>query len=309
MFYYYLKVVGTNNVQHCFFGYKNRIVLLAKMSKRPEYLAPPDIFYNDERVRKYATSSRMAEIQMQLCERAIELLCLPEDETCQILDIGCGTGLSGSVISDQGHHWVGIDISQAMLNLAKEDDEMDGDLILNDMGQGLPFKAGTFDGAVSISALQWLCNEDMSCHNFRRRLSKFFTSLYVCLARNARAVLQFYPENKKQADIIHKQATAAGFFGGLLIDYPNSSKAKKHYLVLDTGGVPKQMIRPLGVNESNCIKNTSQRMRNLKRKDKNKKHMKSIKEYIFDKKEKNRKKGKTVCNDSKFSGRRRRVAF
>lgn len=26
-----------------------------------------------------------------------------------------------------------------------------------DMGQGLPFRAGVFDGVISISALQWLC--------------------------------------------------------------------------------------------------------------------------------------------------------
>lgn len=25
------------------------------------------------------------------------------------------------------------------------------------MGQGMPFRAGVFDGVISISALQWLC--------------------------------------------------------------------------------------------------------------------------------------------------------
>lgn len=71
---------------------------------------------------------------------------------------------------DHGHHWFGIDISQDMLDIANEDEDTEGSLILNDMGQGLSFKAGTFDGAVSNSALQWLCNEDMSCHKFRKRL-------------------------------------------------------------------------------------------------------------------------------------------
>lgn len=45
----------------------------------------------------------------------MELLMLPEDEPCYVLDIGCGSGLSGSVLDEQGHVWVGIDISPAML--------------------------------------------------------------------------------------------------------------------------------------------------------------------------------------------------
>ncbi len=40
-----------------------------------------------------------------------------------------------------------------MLDVARERD-VDGDLILGDLGEGLPFRAGAFDGAISISALQ-----------------------------------------------------------------------------------------------------------------------------------------------------------
>lgn len=61
-------------------------------------------------------SSRMINIQVQMSERAIELLVLPEDESCYILDLGCGSGLSGSVLEDQGHVWVGLDISPSMLS-------------------------------------------------------------------------------------------------------------------------------------------------------------------------------------------------
>lgn len=61
-------------------------------------------------------SSRMMDIQVQMCERAIELLLLPEDDSCLLLDIGCGSGLSGSVLEDQGHIWIGVDISPAMLS-------------------------------------------------------------------------------------------------------------------------------------------------------------------------------------------------
>ena len=51
----------------------------------------------------------------------------------------------------------GMDISEAMLDVAL-DREVEGDLCVGDLGQGLPFRTGTFDGAISISAVQWLCN-------------------------------------------------------------------------------------------------------------------------------------------------------
>lgn len=115
-----------------------------------------------------------------MCERAVELLLLPEDEPKLILDIGCGSGLSGGVLEEEGHQWIGIDISKAMLDIAVER-EVEGDVILGDMGEGMPFKAGTFDGAVSVSALQWLCNADKTNHVPHKRLHHFFSTLYACL--------------------------------------------------------------------------------------------------------------------------------
>lgn len=77
-----------------------------------------------------------------MSERAVELLCLPEDQPCYLLDVGyvciymslihtyalsslsnmiftlifsCGSGLSGDYLTEVGHYWVGVDISTAML--------------------------------------------------------------------------------------------------------------------------------------------------------------------------------------------------
>ena len=55
------------------------------------------------------------EIQATMSERAIELLNLPVDVPAFILDLGCGSGLSGECLTEQGHYWTGIDISKAML--------------------------------------------------------------------------------------------------------------------------------------------------------------------------------------------------
>ena len=49
-------------------------------------------------------------------------------------------------------------------------------------------------------------------------------------------MFQFYPENAKQIEMITAQSMRAGFSGGLVVDFPNSTKAKKYFLVLMTGG-------------------------------------------------------------------------
>ncbi len=57
------------------------------------------------------------EIQSNMTSRALELLSLDEDgPPALILDLGCGSGLSGECIEEHGHHWVGVDISEAMLS-------------------------------------------------------------------------------------------------------------------------------------------------------------------------------------------------
>ena len=55
------------------------------------------LFYNEKEARKYDSSSRMVGIQREITERAIELLKLPSDRPSFILDVGCGSGLSGQV--------------------------------------------------------------------------------------------------------------------------------------------------------------------------------------------------------------------
>jgi 18S rRNA (guanine1575-N7)-methyltransferase len=54
---------------------------------------------------------------------------------------------------------------------------VDGDTCLADLGQGLPLRGGCFDGAISISAVQWLCNADTAAADPRKRLRRFFESL------------------------------------------------------------------------------------------------------------------------------------
>eukprot|EP01001_Neometanema_parovale_P007514 NODE_3813_length_1159_cov_87.066602_g3626_i0.p1 GENE.NODE_3813_length_1159_cov_87.066602_g3626_i0~~NODE_3813_length_1159_cov_87.066602_g3626_i0.p1 ORF type:complete len:370 (+),score=71.49 NODE_3813_length_1159_cov_87.066602_g3626_i0:64-1110(+) len=202
---------------------------------RPETQAPPEVYYSADEANKYMQNSRIQKIQVDMTKRAIELMNLPPN--CQgltLLDLGCGTGLSGDCLEEMGHTWVGLDISRDMLDVAASRGA-GGDLLHHDMGLGVPFRGGCFDGAISISALQWLCNADRKEHIPQRRLKKFFMSLFQSLARGARAVFQFYPANKLQLDMIVRASERCGFTGGLVVDYPHSTRAKKYFLVLFAG--------------------------------------------------------------------------
>ncbi|CCW60677.1 unnamed protein product [Phytomonas sp. EM1] len=288
---------------------------------RPEFENPPDIYYNSDEASRYHVSNRIQTIQRSMTLRALELLGIkaavsraqtegyPPSCTTLLLDIGCGTGISGEVLTEQGHAWCGVDISRDMLMIAKrnelskyglfgntgtvatrgsgmdfsgsatrvdtstvkwgliteEDEEEDEyeatvgggnkeddlfsaplmvEVIQNDIGQGIPFRPGSFDGCVSISVLQWLCHSTKKGEVPQRRLMAFFQSLYNALRRGAKAVFQFYPSNPEQTHMITRVAMKCGFGGGVVVDYPHSNKAKKYYLVLQAGQVAGGFVPP-----------------------------------------------------------------
>ncbi|VDO03406.1 unnamed protein product [Rodentolepis nana] len=275
-------------------------------NKRPEH------FYDEKEAEKYTSNSHIIEIQTKLSERAIELLALPEEKNALILDIGCGSCLSGEVLTESGLSWVGIDISKAMLNVAKER-ECEGDLVLGDIGQFLPFRSGTFDGAISISAVQWLFNSETSSQNPIRRIRTFFASLYACLSRSSRAVLQIYPESSTQLDLLQTEAIRAGFTGGIVVDFPNSTRAKKYFMVLNVGvirSLPQAMTGDEATGETvTMVEQRRQALNRLRETRKNGKCAKKSVAWIKHKKDLARRRGKDVAHDSKFTGRSRGPRF
>eukprot|EP00928_Gymnodinium_smaydae_P078594 TRINITY_DN62716_c0_g1_i1.p2 TRINITY_DN62716_c0_g1~~TRINITY_DN62716_c0_g1_i1.p2 ORF type:complete len:279 (-),score=71.52 TRINITY_DN62716_c0_g1_i1:82-918(-) len=276
---------------------------------RPEHLAPPEIFYNDDESRKYATSSRMIDVQTQMAERCLELLLLP-DRPCLLLDIGCGSGISGEAITDANHIWIGYDIAPAMLNVARER-EVDGDLILADAGRMPGFRPGTIDGAISVSALQWLCNVDRKGAEPYKRLKHFFSTLFNCLRKGARAALQFYPETANQVEMITSAALRCGFGGGLVVDFPHSAKAKKHFLVIHagiSGETPKNLPAAMEDEEEQETVAVARRENAFKGK-KNKKKQGNVRDRMLKKKESQRRKGLDVRQDTKYTARPRKGKF
>ncbi|CAK7267936.1 18S rRNA (guanine1575-N7)-methyltransferase [Sporothrix epigloea] len=332
---------------------------------RPEDTLAADIHYNDTEARKYTTSSRIQNVQAAMTRRALELLDLPGPSF--ILDVGCGSGLSGEILTRSGtyvrrrrrtnelsgsngdkneinngesgdddedddndddedeydddsdsdsasseigngpHVWIGMDISPSMLDVALQRD-VEGDLLLADMGQGVPFRAGSFDAAISISAVQWLCNAESSDTSPQGRLSRFFNGLYASLRRGGRAVCQFYPKNDTQRAMITQAAVRAGFGAGILEDDPGT-KNMKVYLVLTVGGTATGAANDITGVVSNMddvdILDDRARGQNTRKKA----IKKGSKAWIAKKKEQMERKGKIVKASSKYTGRKRRIAF
>lgn len=323
---------------------------------RPEKQNAPELFYDDKEASKYHASSRMINIQSEIAERALEMLALPPGKSCLILDIGCGSGLSGEILERHGHYWIGSDISTSMIGVAREklvermdeqsdenedndadngdhdddddnnngihginDDESEenedetpvvctGDLAISDMGQGLPFRPGSFDGVISVSAIQWLCYSNTSAQDPRLRLNRFFSSLYSVLKRDAKAVLQFYPENPEQAMLIAQCAAKVGFAGGLVVDFPNSAKAKKYYLCLSFERSYRVPVA-LGINESSVDMIERSSFNGKNRKKAHQRLSFKSRDWVVQKKERQRKQGKTIKSDSKYTGRKRAMPF
>ncbi|AQZ18206.1 BUD23 (YCR047C) [Zygosaccharomyces parabailii] len=268
---------------------------------RPEELAPPEVYYNDSESHKYTTSTRVQHIQAKMTLRALELLNIPPNSF--VLDIGCGSGLSGEILTEEYNHvWCGLDISPSMLATGLTRD-VEGDLMLQDMGLGIPFRAGSFDAAISISAIQWLCNADTSYNNPERRLMRFFNSLFAALKKGGKFVAQFYPKNDDQVESIQHAAKVAGFSGGIVVDNPESKKNRKYYLVL-TSGAPSAADGQ--VNLAGVTMDEKEQIGRARRK---KQERESNKSYILRKKELMKRRGRHVARDSKFTGRKRKARF
>jgi 18S rRNA (guanine1575-N7)-methyltransferase len=152
------------------------------MDGRPEHRGAAESFYSRSEASKYDTNARMATTQRHLADRALQLLELPSGQPSLLLDVGCGTGYSGRPLERAGHTWIGTDVSEHMLRAARTARPQSSHVVCSDIGCGLGFRKGLFDGAVSISAVQWLCHATRAGHVPEKRVAKFFNGLFAVLA-------------------------------------------------------------------------------------------------------------------------------
>lgn len=192
-------------------------------SDRPEEsAASPEEFYSAEEAYEYETSSAMHRMQTEMTLRALSLADFPAG--AKILDLGCGTGISMRVLKERGYKPTGIDISEEMLKFArkKKFDVKPGDI------RKMPFKKEEFDGAISISTLQWL----LVGEDWEDEIKKAAGEARRVLKPGAPAVFQFYPKSEEIMEKTGKMFAKAGFGARFAIDNPDSPKKRKIFLIL-----------------------------------------------------------------------------
>jgi ubiquinone/menaquinone biosynthesis C-methylase UbiE len=97
---------------------------------------------------------------------------LPEVEGRRVLEVGCGTGNITLALAQQGAQMAGLDASLPMLGRAKAKAGLKGLAISWILGDAtcLPFAAETFDGVVSILALDFMADREKALQEMVRVL-------------------------------------------------------------------------------------------------------------------------------------------
>ena len=76
----------------------------------------------------------------------------------RVLDFGCGTGWVSKLLSSNGHHVVGIDVSSHLVKSAISSPSQNSQFVVGDC-MSLPFKDSTFDVIIGIGILHHLTPE------------------------------------------------------------------------------------------------------------------------------------------------------
>ena len=226
---------------------------------RPEERAGGDADKYYDRGVTEAYTELNVQTQSELTTRCLDMLCLEDDAREEVLlDIGCGSGLSGETLTRHGYRaWVGIDASAAMLERATrgrsapkrtadekerrgrstgEDPPARGAVLRGDFSQGLPFRAGAFDGCVSVSAAQWLCagtesTDEGGGNENDETLRRFFARLRFALRPGARAALQVYPKTVRETAAFEAAIRRVEHLTGVaVVAFPHENKSKKLFV-------------------------------------------------------------------------------
>jgi len=118
-----------------------------------------------------------------------------------------------------------------------------------------------------------------------------------------------YPENPQQLELITTQAIRAGFGGGVVIDFPNSTKAKKVFLCLFCGAASPTLPKALGTQPAVAKHVKYEKVRTQIGFGKRCKTMKNSRDWIEEKKERRKRQGKESRPTTKYTGRKRKSHF
>ncbi|MFH0972270.1 MAG: methyltransferase domain-containing protein [Candidatus Micrarchaeota archaeon] len=193
--------------------------------ERPEekFAGNAEMFYSQE--GKNYEKNAIKHIQEKILLRGLQLVQFPPNS--KILDVGCGTGLGMEILKELGYEVAGIDVSEELLAIAKKKHLA---VQLGDM-RNIPFPNSTFDGIVSISALQWVSSR--TDYSAKSDLKKTASEFYRVLKKAGKALIQFYPKSEDEMMLAGKEFKAAGFKTAVQVDNENNARKRRIYLILE----------------------------------------------------------------------------
>ncbi len=128
--------------------------------------------------------------------------CLPTEESCRVLDLGCGTGLELEeyYLQNPSAKVTGVDLSKGMLSALKKK-FVDKDIILI-LGSyfDVPFEKNTFDAAVSVESLH---------HFTKSEKIPLYSKLHTSLKADGYFILTDYFSMTDDEELSYRQSLIA----------------------------------------------------------------------------------------------------
>ena len=167
----------------------------------------PAEYYTKEQARLYELSGAFRRIQTRMTLDALKVGGF--EKGSKILDLGCGTGFSTTVLKESGFNATGCDVNPNMLYYAmgKKLHVVECDM------HKLPFRDEEFDNLISISTIQWAKAGD-----YPAILSEINRVI------KGSAVVQFYPKNSVEMDYFLKSAKKYFIVESQIIGSGNKAK-------------------------------------------------------------------------------------
>ena len=124
--------------------------------------------------------------------------CLPLEQNCSVLDLGCGTGLELEeyYLLNPSAKVTGIDLSQGMLMALKKKFAGKDIRLIHGSYFDLPFGESVYDAAVSVESLH---------HFTKKQKIPLYTKLHKELKDNGYFILTDYFSLSDEEELMHRQ--------------------------------------------------------------------------------------------------------
>ncbi|MFW9824766.1 MAG: class I SAM-dependent methyltransferase [Candidatus Thorarchaeota archaeon] len=149
------------------------------------------------------------------------------------LDLGCGTGFSSEILTNNGFYVVGVDVLPDMIYKAREKSKKLKNLmlILADINS-LPIRENTVDHIISISSYNFIIHGIENHGEQVKLLNDTAKNLAKILKRKGRIIIEFYPKDEQELTKFNNSFIRNGFEGFMIKSNPNQ-KSGQTFLLLN----------------------------------------------------------------------------